>query len=73
MAAALVLAVGGSLEPVPPGSLAATKDPDFPLKLRFDRGNFHVWGYGGKDGQAHMTHARHLSDMWRAMNKAGAP
>ena len=73
MATALVTAVGGSLDFVLKGSLAAANDPEFPLLNRFDKGRFHVWGYGGEDGQAHMTHARHLADIWKALDKAGAP
>jgi hypothetical protein len=65
-ARSLVQAVGGSLNGVSAGSLPATRDPDFPLKLRFDKGSFHVWGYGGTDAQAHMTHPRHIADIWRA-------
>lgn len=73
MAAALVESVGGILAPVAAGSLAATSDPEFPLLKRFDRGQFHVWGYGGEDGQAHMTHARHLADIWKALDRVAAP
>jgi hypothetical protein len=73
MAVALVTALGGKLDPVELGALEATKDPDFPLRQRFDKGHFHVWGYGGQDGQAHMTHARHLADTWKALDKASAP
>jgi hypothetical protein len=70
-AAALVEAVGGKLKAVEPGTLAATLDSEFPLRSRFDSGSFHVWGYGGEDGQAHMTHARHLADVWMALDLAG--
>lgn len=72
MANALVEAVGGHLEAVEPGKLPATEDPEFPLRTRFDQGRFHVWGYGGEDGQAHMTHARHLADIWKALDRAEA-
>lgn len=73
MGIALVQLAGGEMTPVAKGSLSATQDPDFPLLGRFDKGNFHVWSYGGEDGQAHMTHARHLSDFWKALDKVGAP
>ncbi|MBN9503590.1 MAG: hypothetical protein BGO01_16605 [Armatimonadetes bacterium 55-13] len=66
-AAALVARVGGSLVPVEKGSLPATQDEHFPLLSRFDQGNFHVWGYGGVDAQAHMTHPRHIADVWKAV------
>lgn len=72
MATALVEAVDGRLELVEPSQLPATKDPEFPLRARFDKGQFHVWGYGGEDGQAHMTHARHLADIWKALDRAEA-
>jgi hypothetical protein len=63
---ALVRALGKAMLPVP-GSLLATRDPDFPLKSRFDQGSLHVWGYGGSDAQAHMTHPRHIADVWLAV------
>lgn len=63
---ALVRSIGKSLIPVPHGSLPATRDPEFPLKFRFDEGAFHVWGYGGSDAQAHMTHPRHIAEVWLA-------
>jgi len=50
------------------GTLPATTDPEFPLQSRADRGDFHIWGYGGEDAQAHMTHARHMADVWRALD-----
>jgi hypothetical protein len=64
-ARALVEAVGGTLVPV-----EAAKDAQFPLIGRCDIGNFHVWSYGGTDAQAHMTHARHIADVWLALDKA---
>lgn len=67
MSRALVEACGGRLNSVPPESIPAARDPEFPLKERFDSGRFHVWGYGGKDAKAHMTHARHLADVWKAL------
>jgi len=54
-------------ELVQSGTLPASTDPEFPLQSRADRGNFHVWSYGGEDAQAHMTHARHMADVWRAL------
>jgi len=72
-AAALVRLMGGELKPVEKGTLVATVDRDFPLLYRFDKGGFHVWGYGGEDGQAHMTHARHLADLWKALDRVREP
>lgn len=72
-AAALVRLLGGDLKTVEKGTLSATLDHEFPLLDRFDKGNFHVWGYGGEDGQAHMTHARHLADLWKALDSVKSP
>jgi hypothetical protein len=72
-ASALIDAVGGSKVKVPRGSLPATLDPEFPLLTRTDIGHFHVWGYDGADAQAHLTHVRHLADVWRALDVAGEP
>jgi hypothetical protein len=51
--------------------LAAAKDPDFPLLRRTDAGHLYVWGYGGTNAQAHLTHVRHLADFWRAVDSSG--
>ncbi len=40
--------------------------PDYPLADTFDRGDFHVWRYYGTDAMAHMTHPRHIADIWKA-------
>jgi len=72
-ASALIDAVGGSKLKVLRGSLPATLDPDFPLLTRCDVGHFHVWGYDGADAQAHLTHVRHLADVWKALDAAGEP
>jgi len=72
-AAALIEAVGGPSVLVPRGSIAATLDPEFPLLTRTDVGHFHVWAYDGADAQAHLTHVRHLADVWRALDAAGEP
>jgi hypothetical protein len=68
-AMALLEAVGARGEPVDPGSIAAARDPEFPLRYRSDTGNFHVWGYGGEDAAAHLTHVRHMADVWMALEK----
>ncbi len=70
---ALIDAVGGPKVKVPRGSLPATLDPEFPLLTRCDVGHFHVWGYDGADAQAHLTHVRHLADVWKALDAAGEP
>ena len=73
-AAALLEAVGvlrRTLSPAP--SSPATTDTEFPLTYRADSGHFHVWGYGGTDAAAHMTHPRHIADVWLALDAAGAP
>jgi len=49
---------------------AAARDSDFPLLTRADAGRFHVWGYAGTNAAAHTTHARHLADVWMALDKA---
>jgi len=54
---------------LPPKSEPATTDLEFPLLRRVDSGGLHLWGYGGTNAQAHMTHARHLADLWRAIEK----
>jgi hypothetical protein len=72
-AAALVEAVGGAKVIVPRGSMPATLDPEFPLLTRSDVGHFHVWAYDGANAQAHLTHVRHLADVWKALDAAGEP
>lgn len=67
-AAGLAAAVGVAIEPVERGALPATLDPDFPLLERADRGRFHLWGYAGDDAPAHLTHIRHLADVWLALD-----
>jgi hypothetical protein len=71
-AAALMEEVGAKRVDMPRGSISATMDPEFPLVYRADLNGFHVWGYGGKDGQAHITHARHIADVWKALDAVGA-
>lgn len=61
----LAQAVGTPTEVLPP-----TGDPRFPLIERADLGRFHLWGYGGSDADAHTTHARHIADVWRALDAA---
>jgi hypothetical protein len=67
-AAALIQVVNSPIQKITPGSTVASRDPDFPLQYRSDLGNFHVWGYGGTNGAAHLTHLRHLADVWMAVD-----
>jgi hypothetical protein len=69
-AAALATKAGVEFKTVATNSLPATRDPDFPLLRRADAGKFHIWSYGGKDAQAHLTHIRHMADVWHALNEA---
>jgi hypothetical protein len=66
-AEALLQRVGGEARAVAANSIPAANDPNFPILARTDRGGFHVWSYGGVDAQAHLTHARHMADVWRAL------
>jgi hypothetical protein len=66
-AQALLATLGLKDTPVPPGSIPAASDKDFPLVRRADVGNLHIWGYGGTNAQAHMTHPRHVADVWKAL------
>ena len=62
-ATALLAALQLTNSPVPP------RGADFPLLRRVDSGNLHIWGYGGTNAQAHLTHVRHLADIWRAVDQ----
>jgi hypothetical protein len=67
---ALIEMVGAKVTDVPRGSLPATLDERYPLVRRADMGRFHVWTYAGEDAGAHMTHVRHLADVWKALDAA---
>jgi len=67
-AAALLARLGLKTQPVATNSIPAS-DPDFPLQARASRNGLHIWSYAGTDAQAHMTHARHLADVWQALNE----
>ena len=67
---ALSAAVGASVQTIDAGSDPAAKG-EFPLLSRSDLGNFHVWGYGGTNAMAHMIHARHLAEVWQALDQVG--
>jgi hypothetical protein len=67
---ALIQALGGTREAVTTGSLAAaTEGTSFPLTSRCDIGAFHVWGYEGRTGHAHMAVARTIADFWSALGR----
>jgi len=67
-AGALLAKLGLALPPVSANSMPAASDPDFPLLARADTNGLHVWSYGGTDAQAHLTHVRHLADVWQALD-----
>jgi hypothetical protein len=65
---------GAEFKPVEKGSCAAAREREYPLVRRADLGRFHVWNYAGTNAQAHLTHVRHLADLWRALDAmAGQP
>jgi hypothetical protein len=68
-AQALLATLGVKDRAVEAGSAPAAADKDFPLLRRADSGNLHVWGYGGTNAQAHMTHPRHSADIWNAIGE----
>ncbi len=65
--------VGGTFAEVELDSSAAANDPDFPLIKRCDVKSFHLWGYAGNTPESHITHARHIADVWRALDDAKNP
>jgi len=70
-ALALLANLGVNADAVATNSIPAANDPNFPLLKRADAGGLHIWSYGGTEAQAHMTHARHMADVWRALDTAG--
>lgn len=68
---ALAAAVDATFHAVSAGSVEATLDPEFPLQRRADRGGFHIWNYAGTNAQAHLTHVRHVADLWKALDESG--
>ena len=67
-AAALAARLGVEVKAVATNSLPATRDSNYPLLHRADAGRFHIWSYGGKDAPAHLTHVRHMADVWQALD-----
>ena len=70
-AAALAAKAGVEFKTVATNSLPTTRDPNFPLLRRADAGCFHIWSYGGSDAPAHLTHVRHMAEVWQALDAAG--
>ncbi len=67
-AQALVRSLGGALVPWwAPGVADRSAFPDYPIRSTFSKGQFHVWTYEGIDAEAHMTHPRHIADVWKAV------
>jgi hypothetical protein len=64
---ALLSALAISDAAAPQNSTPAASDKDFPLLRRADVGNLHIWGYAGTNAQGHLTHVRHLADVWKAI------
>lgn len=46
----------------------AAPGDEFPLTDRADAGRFHVWYYAGTNAMAHMTHPRHMADVWKSLD-----
>jgi len=67
-AAALLEALGLKPKPVAANSLAAAREPTYPLLRRADAGHLHFWGYAGRDADAHMVHPRRLAEVWQALD-----
>jgi len=70
-AKALIDIVGAPVTAIKLNETEAAKDPEYPIAYRADLGHFHVWGYHGEDAQAHMTHVRHMAEVWRALDACG--
>jgi hypothetical protein len=74
VARALVKSLGFEEKPLAPGSIPAAEAAlDYPLRARTDSGAFHCWNYSGKDAVVHMTLARHVADLWIALDEVGDP
>lgn len=69
--AALAARLSLPLTPVAQDSGPAVQETEYPLRTRGDRGRLHVWGYAGEDAGAHLTHVRHLADLYRAIEVTG--
>jgi len=61
-AAALMAALGLQARMVGPDA------GGWPLISRCDAGQFHVWGYGGTDADAHLVHPRTAAEVWRTLD-----
>jgi hypothetical protein len=67
---AVAAVAGAEFKPVVKDSCVAARETEYPLVRRADLGRFHVWNYAGTNAQAHLTHVRHLADLWRALDAA---
>lgn len=70
-AKALIAMTDAPVTEFKPGEHPATLDPQYPLAYRADIGHLHVWGYHGEDAGAHMTHVRHMAEVWQALDACG--
>jgi hypothetical protein len=61
-ATALMAAMGLQARIVPPDA------GRWPLISRCDAGQFHLWGYGGTDANAHLVHPRTAAEVWRTLD-----
>jgi alpha-L-arabinofuranosidase len=66
VAEAVVRALGGELRPVGERHPAAS-DARFPLRTSWEFGRLSVWGYGGDDAPAHVTHLRNVPALWQSL------
>lgn len=66
-AQALVRGLNASLVPYWAPGKRKSGYPDYQIRSTFEKGQFFVWNYEGVDAQAHMTHPRHIADVWRAV------
>ncbi len=69
-AGALLQRINLNAHGVATNSIPAASDPNFPLLSRADSRGFHAWSYAGVDAQAHLTHVRHMADVWRVLDAA---
>ncbi len=70
-AKALIDIVNAPIVEIKLNETAAASDPEYPIAYRADIGRFHVWGYHGEDAQAHMTHVRHMAEVWKSLDECG--
>lgn len=61
-ATALMAAMGLQARILPPDA------GRWPLISRCDSSQFHLWGYGGTDADAHLVHPRTAAEVWRTLD-----